>query len=65
MGLQIRQKLSSLGPILAIDAPSPTGFYGELKGPGVTGVGAAGEALATASAALAGGVGGAGGGGTP
>ncbi len=25
MGLQIRQKLSSLGPFLAIDAPSPTG----------------------------------------
>ena len=25
MGLQIRQKLSSLGPLLAIDAPSPTG----------------------------------------
>ena len=25
MGLQIRQKLSSLGPILAFDAPSPTG----------------------------------------
>ena len=25
MGLQIRQKLSSLGPILAIDAISPTG----------------------------------------
>jgi len=24
MGLQIRQKLSSLGPILAFDAPSPT-----------------------------------------
>lgn len=27
MGLQIRQKLSSLGPIFAIDAPSPTGSY--------------------------------------
>jgi len=26
MGLQIRQELSSLGPLLAIDAPSPTGF---------------------------------------
>jgi hypothetical protein len=25
MGLQIRQKLSSLGPIFAFDAPSPTG----------------------------------------
>ena len=25
MGLQIRQKLSSLGPLLAIDAPRPTG----------------------------------------
>ena len=25
MGLQIRQKLSSLGPLFAIDAPSPTG----------------------------------------
>ena len=25
MGLQIRQKLSALGPLLAIDAPSPTG----------------------------------------
>ena len=25
MGLQIRQKLSLLGPLLAIDAPSPTG----------------------------------------
>lgn len=25
MGLQIRQKLFSLGPIFAIDAPSPTG----------------------------------------
>ncbi len=24
MGLQIRQKLSSLGPIFAFDAPSPT-----------------------------------------
>ena len=28
MGLQIRQKLSSLGPIFAIDAPSPTGSGG-------------------------------------
>ena len=27
MGLQIRQKLSSLGPLLACDAPSPTGSY--------------------------------------
>ena len=25
MGLQIRQKLASLGPIFALDAPSPTG----------------------------------------
>jgi hypothetical protein len=25
MGLQIRQKLSSLGPIFAFDVPSPTG----------------------------------------
>ncbi|WP_236637211.1 hypothetical protein, partial [Acidovorax sp. BoFeN1] len=25
MGLQIRQKLSSLGPLFAFDAPSPTG----------------------------------------
>jgi hypothetical protein len=25
MGLQIRQKLASLGPIFAFDAPSPTG----------------------------------------
>ena len=25
MGLRIRQKLSSLGPIFAFDAPSPTG----------------------------------------
>ena len=27
MGLQIRQKLSSLGPMLALDAPSPTGSW--------------------------------------
>ena len=27
MGLQIRQKLSSLGPLLACDAPSPTGSW--------------------------------------
>jgi hypothetical protein len=31
MGLQIRQKLSSLGPIFAFDAPSPTGSWGESK----------------------------------
>jgi hypothetical protein len=27
MGLQIRQKLSSLGPLFAIDAPSPTASW--------------------------------------
>ena len=32
MGLQIRQKLSSLGPIFAFDAPSPTGSWAAANG---------------------------------
>ena len=32
MGLQIRQKLSSLGPIFAFDAPSQTGSSGAAIG---------------------------------
>ena len=35
MGLQIRQKLSSLGPIFAIDAPSPTGSGALCTPPGL------------------------------
>ena len=33
MGLQTRQKLSSLGPIFAIDAPSPTGSWVDHNAP--------------------------------
>jgi hypothetical protein len=31
IGLQIRQKLASLGPIFAFGAPSPTASYGKTR----------------------------------